>query len=97
VDAPPEPLTRREHRRLIEIIEREAPQLTPLARDAVNHRWLSDEECAALVNVLLDVFLRSRDQDDEPRGEGADAMTCSAGSRCSARAAGARSRCCFRL
>ena len=73
VDPLPEPLTPKEHRRLIEIIGRAAPELLPVARDAVNARWLTDEEGASLTNVLLDVFLRSLDRDDEPSREGAKA------------------------
>jgi hypothetical protein len=73
MDSPPEPLRPKEHRRLIEIIEREAPHLLPLARDEVNTRWLTGEECKALVNVLLDMFLRSLDLNDEPSREGAQA------------------------
>ncbi len=73
VDPLPEPLTPKEHRRLIEIIGRAAPDLLPVARDAVNARWLTDEEGASLTNVLLDVFLRSLDRDDEPSREGAEA------------------------
>ena len=66
MESPPEPLTSREHQRLVTIIEREAPELLPLAQDAVNARWLTDDEAEALNRVLLDVFLRSRDQDDDP-------------------------------
>jgi hypothetical protein len=73
MDSLPEPLTPKEHRRLSEIIGREAPELLPLARDAVNARWLSTDECEALTNVLLRVFLDSLDRDDEPSREGAKA------------------------
>jgi hypothetical protein len=73
METPPEPLTSRERHRLVAIIEREAPELLPLAQDAVNARWLTDDEAEALNRVLLDVFLRSRDQDDEPSREGAEA------------------------
>ncbi len=73
VDSPPEPLTPKEHRRLNEIVAREAPHLQPLARDGVNARWLTSEECTTLVNVLLNVFLDSLDKDDEPTREGAEA------------------------
>lgn len=73
MESPPEPLTPREHRRLTEIIGRESPDLLPLARDAVNSRWLTDDECQALVDVLLNVFLDSLDRDDEPSREGAEA------------------------
>lgn len=55
------------------IIERVAPELLPLARDAVNARWLTTEECEALVSALLDVFLDSLDRHDEPTREGAEA------------------------
>jgi hypothetical protein len=73
METPPEPLTARERQRLIAIIEREAPELLPIARDGVNARWLTDDEAEALNRVLLDVFLRSRDQDDEPSREDAEA------------------------
>lgn len=68
-----EPLTTKEHRRLVEIIGRAAPDLVSLARDAVNTRWLTDDEVESLVSALLDVFLDSRDQDDEAWREGVDA------------------------
>jgi hypothetical protein len=73
VDSPPEPLTPNEHRRLVEIIGRDAPDRLPLARDAVNKRWLSDAEAQTLTSVLLDVFLRSLDAHDEPSREGVEA------------------------
>ena len=69
----PEPLTTKEHRRLVGIIERVAPELLPVARDAVNARWLTTEECEALVSALLNVFLNSLGCDDEPTREGAEA------------------------
>ena len=69
----PEPLTPKEHRRLIEIVRREAPDLLPLAREAVNARWLSTDECKALTDVLLGVFLDSRDRDQSPTREGVEA------------------------
>ena len=55
------------------IINRTAPELLPLARDAVNARWLTTEECEALVSALLNVFLDPVDRDDEPTPEGAEA------------------------
>jgi hypothetical protein len=73
MEPPLEPLTPREHQRLVAIIEREAPKLLEIARDAVNARWLTDEEAQALSRVLLDVFLRSLDQYDEPDREGLEA------------------------
>ena len=69
----PEPLTPKEHQRLVSVIDRAAPELLPLARDAVNKRWLTNEECEALVSALFGVFLDSLDQDDEPRREGTEA------------------------
>jgi hypothetical protein len=62
-----------EHRRLVEIMGREAPDLLPLARDAVNATWLTDEECEALSSVVLRIFLAHLDPDDEPDREGAEA------------------------
>ena len=47
-------------------MEEAAPELTPLARDAVNARWLSTAECEALTSVLLQVLLDSLDDRDEP-------------------------------
>ena len=44
-----------------------------VAREAANVRWLSDDEAQALIRVLLDVFLRSLDHDDEPSRKGAEA------------------------
>lgn len=73
MDSPPEPLTPHEHERLVAIVEREAPELLAIARDAVNARWLTDDEAGALNRVLLDVFLRSLDQEDEPSREGVEA------------------------
>lgn len=73
MDSLPEPLTPKEHRRLSEIVAREAPHLLPLARDEVNVRWLTSEECSALVNVLVNVFRESLDKDGDPTREGAEA------------------------
>lgn len=73
MQSPPQPLTSREHQRLVAIIERESPELLPIARDAVNSRWLTDDEAGAVNRVLLDVFLRSLDEDDEPSREGVEA------------------------
>ena len=73
MDAPPDPLTTKEHRRLIEIISRVAPNLVPLARDEVNTRWLTEDECEALTAALENVFLESLDRDNETTGEGAEA------------------------
>ena len=57
----------------MEIIGREAPDLLPLAREAVNARWLTDEECEALTSVLLGAFLARLHPDDEPDRQGAEA------------------------
>jgi hypothetical protein len=73
MEPPPEPLTPREHQRLVAIIDREAPELLAMAQNAVNGRWLTNGEAEALNRVLLDVFLRSLDQDDEPSREGVEA------------------------
>jgi hypothetical protein len=73
MESPPEPLSPREQRRLIGIIEVEAPDLVPIARDAVNARWFTDDEVEALNRVLLNVFLRSLDRDDEPDAKGVEA------------------------
>jgi hypothetical protein len=73
MERPPQPLDTRQHRLLIEIIGRHAPHLLPLARDEVNHRFLSEEEGADLVEVLFAVFVDSLDEDDEPSREGAAA------------------------
>jgi hypothetical protein len=67
------PLTRAEHETLIDIIGREKPELLPLARDAVNTRWLDDAECEALTSTLLNVFLAHLRPDDEPDRYGATA------------------------
>ena len=56
-------------------MEEAAPELTPLARDAVNARWLSTAECEALTSVLLQVLLDSLDDRDEPSREGVEADT----------------------
>jgi hypothetical protein len=75
VERPPQPLTTAEHRRLIEIVARAAPDLEPIARVAGNAtwRWLTDEECDALAGVLLGVFLDHLDGDSEPDPYGVDA------------------------
>jgi len=73
VDRPPEPLTTAQHDRLVRIVERRAPALLPLARDAVNKRWLSDEEVEALAGVALAEFLDHLGPDDEPDREGVEA------------------------
>lgn len=52
----PEPLGSRHHRLLVALVARDAPSLVPLATDAVNQRWLTDEETAALSKVALDEF-----------------------------------------
>lgn len=57
----------------MQIVERAAPDLLPLARHAVNARLLTDEECEALSNVLLRVFVTHLGPDDEPDREGAEA------------------------
>jgi hypothetical protein len=67
------PLTRTEHKTLVEIIARDAPDLLPLARDAVNVRWLDDDECERLTNALLDVFRSHLRPNDEPDMYGATA------------------------
>jgi hypothetical protein len=58
---------------LVDIIGQEKPELLPLARDAVNARWLDDAECEALTNALLKVFLAHLGPDDEPDRYGATA------------------------
>lgn len=73
MDGPPEPVSPAEHRRLVEIIQREAPELAPLAQDAVNARWLDDDECESLTGVLLAVFTAHLDAHDEPDRDGAEA------------------------
>jgi hypothetical protein len=73
MELPTEPLTPREHQRLVASIEREAPELRNLACDAVNARWLTDDEAGALNGIRLNVFLRSLDQEDEPSREGVEA------------------------
>ena len=57
----------------MEIIGREAPDLLPLARDAMNARWLTDEECEALTSIVLDASLAHRGPDDEPDRQGDEA------------------------
>ena len=47
--------------------------LLGLATDAVNQRWLSDEEAEALSRVALDEFLAHLGPGDEPDREGAEA------------------------
>jgi hypothetical protein len=44
-----------------------------LARDAVNKRWLTDEECESLTSVVLGVFTDHLGPDDEPDQQGAEA------------------------
>ena len=73
VHQPPDPLTTSEHRCLVEIIRREAPDLVPLAQDAVNARWLEDNECQALSQVLLRVFINHLGSHDEPDRQGVEA------------------------
>jgi hypothetical protein len=72
MDRPPEPFTRLQYRRLARIVRRRAPDLLPTA-EAVNQRWLSDEECEALSRVALAELLDHLDPDDEPDQEGVDA------------------------
>jgi hypothetical protein len=73
MSGPAEPLSPRQHRRLIEIVDRQARALGGLAREAVNGRWLTDDECQQLSKVLLDVFLDHLDLEDEPDREGVEA------------------------
>lgn len=73
VDRPRRPLTSRQHLRLIRLVERRASDLRALATDAVNQRWLSDDECKALSRVALDEFLAHLGPDDEPDREGVEA------------------------
>lgn len=72
MDRPPQPLTAAQHRRLVGIVERRAPDLVSLANQ-VNSRWLSDAECEALSRVALNEFLAHLGPDDEPDQAGADA------------------------
>lgn len=73
MDRPRQPLTSSQHLRLIKLVEGRAPDLRALATDAVNQRWLSDEECEALSRVALDEFLAHLGPDDEPDREGVEA------------------------
>jgi hypothetical protein len=70
MDAPPDPLTPKEHHRLIEIVDRVAPDLVPLARDVVNMRWLTEDECKALTAPLDEVLMDFLGRDDETSREG---------------------------
>jgi hypothetical protein len=45
----------------------------PLARHAINARWLDDDECEALTSALLNVFTTHLGPDDEPDAYGAKA------------------------
>ncbi len=73
MDRPRQPLTSSQHLRLIKLVERRAPDLKALAIDAVNQRWLSDDECGALSRVALDEFVAHLGPDDEPGREGVEA------------------------
>jgi len=72
LDRPPQPLTRLQSRRLARIVRRRAPDLVPTA-EAVNQRWLSDEECEALSRVTRAEFLDHLGPNDQPDQEGVDA------------------------
>jgi len=72
MDAPPEPLTPKEHHRLVEIISRVAPDLLPLARDVVNTRWLTEDECEALTAALYNVLMDFLGRNDEASREGVE-------------------------
>ena len=73
MDAPREPLTSAQHRLLIALVEQRAPDLRALATDAVNRRWLSDDECESLARVALDELLAHLGPDDEPDRQGVEA------------------------
>ena len=73
MDRSQQPLTSVQHRWLIALVQRRAPDLRALATDAVNQRWLSDDECEALSRVALDEFLAHLGPDDEPDREGVKA------------------------
>jgi hypothetical protein len=63
VDRPPEPLTPKEHRLLVEIVGREAPDVLPLARKTARPTWLTDEECDALSAPVEAVLFDQLDRD----------------------------------
>jgi len=88
VDRPPEPLTPIEHRLLVDIVGRESPELLPLARDAVNMRWLTDEECESLKSVVLGALSTTLAPTMSRTNRVPRLMTCSAGSRCKGHATG---------
>jgi hypothetical protein len=71
VDDPPEPLTPKEHRLLVEIVGREAPGLLPLAGKTARPTWLTDEECDALSTPVETVLFDQLDRDGEPAGRAA--------------------------
>lgn len=73
VERPRKPLTPVQHQRLIALVERRAPDLRGLVADAVNQRWLFDDECEALSRVALAEFLAHLGPDDEPDREGVEA------------------------
>lgn len=73
VAVPPEPLTRRQHQALTDILGRDVPELLPLAEEAINQRWLEDEEVERLTSALLKIFLAHLGPDDEPDAYGARA------------------------
>lgn len=71
-ELPPEPLTQTQRDRLVGIVSRRAPALVSVA-EAVNRRWLTDEECEALSDVALGEFLAHLGPNDEPDREGREA------------------------
>jgi hypothetical protein len=70
MERPPEPLSSRQHRLLVELVRRRAPSLLQLATTAVNRRWLTDDEAAGFSQVALDEFLEHLGPDSEPDREG---------------------------
>jgi hypothetical protein len=73
MDVPPMPLSPAQHRVLVDLTERYAPHLTALARDAVNRRWLTQDECDALGGLMLAISLEHLGPGGEPEGEGREA------------------------
>jgi hypothetical protein len=57
----------------VSIVERRAPYLLPVATDAVNKHWLSEEECEDLSRVVLAELLHHLGPDDQPDRNGAEA------------------------
>lgn len=72
VHSSPEPLTLKEHRLLVEIVGREAPDLLPSARKTARPTWLTDEECDALSTPIEAVLFDQLDRDGEAARRAAD-------------------------